>query len=80
MPSVSLPNISATRARSYVFRLPLFTRVVITAIIAIWVAQVTIPVAQWDIKAWGSLVPAEVGLSSSKYFGPMNFFFGRLAH
>lgn len=64
MASVSLPNVSATRARSYVFRLPLFTRVAIVIIVAAWVVQVAVPVAQWDVKAWGALVPAEVGFSS----------------
>lgn len=66
----SLPNLSATRARSYVYRLPLFTRIAITAIVGVWVAQVVVPVAQWDIKEWGSLVPAEVGLSSSEFALP----------
>lgn len=68
----SLPTLSATRARSYVYRLPLFTRIAITAIVGVWVAQVLIPVAQWDIKAWGSLVPAEVGLSSSESAVPFS--------
>lgn len=61
MPSVSLPNINATRARSYAFRLPLFTRIAIIVIVLVWVAQVTVPVEQWDIRAWGSLVPDEMG-------------------
>lgn len=59
----SLP--SASRARSYVFRLPLFTRVVVGALVGVWVVQVVVP--GWDLQAWGALVPAEVGLSSSKF-------------
>ncbi|CAN8104740.1 unnamed protein product [Discula destructiva] len=62
MPTVTVPNLNTSRARSYVFRLPLFTRIVIAAILAAWVVQVAVP--GWDLRAWGALVPAEVGLSS----------------
>lgn len=71
MPSVSIPNISATRARSYVFRLPLFTRLAIAIIVAAWVVQIAVPVAQWDVKAWGALVPAEVDFSSREFVAPL---------
>lgn len=65
MAPVTLPSLNASRARSYVLRLPLFTRVIIGALLAVWILQVVIP--GWDLQAWGSLVPAEVGLSSSEY-------------
>lgn len=63
-PALTLPSLNASRARSYVFRLPLFTRVIVAALVGVWVVQVVVP--GWDLKAWGALVPAEVGLSSSK--------------
>lgn len=66
MPVVSIPSqFSAQRARSYVFKLPLFTRVVIFAIVATWVAELVVG-TQWDVKAWGALVPDDVGISSCK--------------
>lgn len=66
MPTMTIPNLNASRARSYVYRLPLFTRVVIAAIVAAWVVQVAVP--GWDLHAWGALVPAEIGLSSCESF------------
>ncbi|CAP49272.1 uncharacterized protein PODANS_5_5980 [Podospora anserina S mat+] len=58
------PNITAlntTRARTYVFRLPLFTRVVIIAIVGFWLAGLQSIV---DIQQWGALIPDEMGLAT----------------
>lgn len=66
MPAVSVPtSFSGARARSYVVKLPLFTRVAILAIVATWFTGV-VAGSKWDIKAWGSLVPDEIGISSSE--------------
>lgn len=66
MPAVSIPSsFSGARARSYVLKLPLFTRVAIFAIVATWFVGVTAD-TKWDMRAWGALVPDEVGLSSSE--------------
>lgn len=66
MPTPASSHFSASRARSYIFRLPLFTRIAIFAIFVAWVVQVAAP-GGFDVKAWGALVPAEVSLSSCKY-------------
>lgn len=58
----SLPQFSASRARSYVFRLPLFTRVIIFVIFALWAASLQ---SLWDVKQWGALIPNEIGISTS---------------
>ncbi|PSR92328.1 hypothetical protein BD289DRAFT_428942 [Coniella lustricola] len=64
MPTIAIPSqLSAGRARSYVYRLPLFTRVVVAAIIASWVVGVVTD-TKWDIRAWGALVPQEIGFAS----------------
>lgn len=63
-PSISLP--SAARARSYIVKLPLFTRVIVLALVGAWVVEV-VAGAQWDVKAWGALVPADVGFSSCEF-------------
>lgn len=58
------PNISGfstLRARSYVFRLPLFTRLVLVAIVGFWLAGLL----PWlDLKAWGALIPDEMGIAT----------------
>lgn len=64
MPTPVLPaNFSAVRARSYVYRLPLFTRLLLFLIMAAWVATVALGDG-FDVKAWGALVPEEVGITS----------------
>ncbi|KAF2660691.1 hypothetical protein K491DRAFT_688132 [Lophiostoma macrostomum CBS 122681] len=56
----SLPQFNPLRLRSYIFRLPLCTRVLIAAIVALWVA--TIPFS-W-LKEWGSLEPDKVNFGT----------------
>lgn len=60
-----MPNVqsfSTLRARSYVFRLPLFTRLMVLAIVVLWLAGIQ---SAWDLRKWGALIPDE-----------MNFFTG----
>ncbi|XMA13819.1 hypothetical protein WAI453_006610 [Rhynchosporium graminicola] len=57
----SLPQFSAVRFRSYIFRLPLCTRGIILVIGLFWVAGMQ---SVWDVQKWGALTPKEVGLSS----------------
>ncbi|KAJ2982959.1 hypothetical protein NQ176_g1043 [Zarea fungicola] len=57
MPSIQ--GFSTARARSYVFRLPLFTRAI--ALVIILVSLLSLP-EFWDLQAWGSLVPDKVSL------------------
>ena len=70
---LSLPSCSAFMAstppqfnllplRAYLFRLPLLTRASICLIFAIWILGVQ---SVWDMRQWGSLIPSEVGLTSS---------------
>lgn len=60
----SLPQFSAARMRSYIFRLPLFTRAIIFVIVALWLASL-LPVL--DVQQWGSLIPKEIGISTCRY-------------
>ncbi|KAK3984948.1 putative rhomboid protein 2 [Cladorrhinum sp. PSN332] len=57
----SLTTFNTTRARSYVFRLPLFTRLVLLAIIGFWIAGLQ---SAWDLRQWGALIPKEMGLGT----------------
>lgn len=57
-------NFSVVRAQSYVYRLPLFTRSLLFLIVAAWFAKVALKEFGFDLKAWGALVPEEVGITS----------------
>ena len=56
-----LPQFNLGRTRSYMFRLPLFTRLIITLIVAFWVVSIQ---SVWDVRAWGSLIPQETGVAT----------------
>jgi len=57
----SLPQFSAVRMRSYIFRLPFFTRAIISLILLLWIVSMQ---SIWDVRQWGALIPKEIGLSS----------------
>ncbi|KAK8091666.1 hypothetical protein PG997_002027 [Apiospora hydei] len=55
-----MPNVqsfSSLRARSYVFRLPLFTRLMVLAIVVLWLVGIQ---SAWDLRKWGALIPNEM--------------------
>lgn len=51
------------RLRTFVFRLPFATRLLLLAIVALWIAS--IPVS-W-LQEWAALIPSKVGLQSSMW-------------
>lgn len=61
MPGVR--GFSTLRARSYVFRLPLFTRAIILVIVLFW--ALTLPSA-WDVRRWGALIPDQVSFTTGR--------------
>ncbi|KAI1100435.1 Gaa1-like protein [Jackrogersella minutella] len=59
-----MPNIqgfNTVRARSYVVRLPLFTRVMIVVMVAFWIAGLQ---STWNVRQWGALIPNELGITT----------------
>ncbi|TQV98335.1 hypothetical protein IF1G_02415 [Cordyceps javanica] len=50
---------STAKARTYILRLPLFTRALVLVIFLL--ALLSLP-GFWDIQAWGSLIPSKVSL------------------
>ena len=66
MTTTALPPLpfSPTRLRSYILRLPLFTRLILIAIAVFWALKLQ---SVWDVTAWGALQPSLVGLTSSRY-------------
>lgn len=60
--SISLPNPS--RLRTYLFRLPFFTRLCVFAIIAFWLLELQ---TVWSVIQWGSVIPNEISLAGGAY-------------
>lgn len=65
-PPAALPPLpfNPARVRSYILRIPLFTRLVLLATIAFWVLELQ---TLWSVVQWGSLAPDEIGLGSSMF-------------
>lgn len=59
----TLPSFSPARLRSYIFRLPLFTRIVLLLIVLFWILGLQ---SAWNVVQWGALIPQEVSLGTSK--------------
>lgn len=57
----SLPQFNPLRFRSYVFRLPLATRLLVAAIVGLWIAAIPLP---W-LRELGSLSPDKFDLTQS---------------
>jgi len=57
----TIPQFSVGRTRSYLLRLPLFTRLIVSLIIALWIVSFQ---SMWDVRAWGSLIPEKTGLAT----------------
>lgn len=51
-----------SRVRSYLMRLPLFTRLVLLVILAFWLLELQ---TIWSVVQWGSLTPDEINLGTS---------------
>ena len=63
----TLPQFNPARLRSYVFRIPFFTRFVLLLITFFWILELQ---TAWDITQWGALVPLQVNLSTSTSTSP----------
>lgn len=56
-----LRSFNTVRARSYIFRLPLFTRSIIAAIVLLWLLGVP---GVFNVQQWGSLIPDQVSFTT----------------
>ena len=63
----TLPQFNPARLRSYVFRIPLFTRIILVLILLFWILELQ---TAWDIAQWGALVPLQVNFSTSTSTSP----------
>ena len=72
----SLPIPSAifnpNRIRTYILRLPLFTRGVILAILIFWVLELQ---TVWSVIEWGCLKPSQIGIFSGGMYRLNTFVF-----
>jgi hypothetical protein len=64
MPMASLPQFNPARVRSYILRLPFCTKVLVAAILGLWIATVPFP----GIREFGRLEPAKMDLTQSMCF------------
>jgi hypothetical protein len=60
----SFPQFNPTRIRSYVFRLPLFTRGLVLVILGLYIATIPFP---W-LREFAQLEPAKMDLTQSTLF------------
>ncbi len=65
MPAIQ--GFSALRARSYVLRLPLFTRAIAVIILFFWLLSLP---SIWDVSSWGALIPDKVSFVSGMSRSP----------
>lgn len=61
--SLPLPTrfFNPSRVRSYLLRLPLFTRLILLAIVAFWILELQ---TVWSVTQWGALIPKEIGFGT----------------
>ncbi|KAL8788473.1 MAG: hypothetical protein Q9213_001696 [Squamulea squamosa] len=57
----TLPSLDVRRLRSYILRLPLFTRVVLAFIIIFWILELQ---KVWNVVHWGALIPKEINFGT----------------
>lgn len=58
-----LPAFNPARLRSYILRLPLFTRICLFVILVFWLVELQ---TVWSVTQWGAIIPNEMGLATSK--------------
>lgn len=61
MPTIQ--SFNTLRARSYLSRLPLFTRFINVVIFLVWLLGVQ---SVWDVRQWGTLYPAEINFATGE--------------
>lgn len=54
-------SLNITPLRSYLLRLPLFTRAVLLIIVAFWLLELQ---SVWDVVQWGALIPDEISIAT----------------
>ncbi|WYZ43041.1 hypothetical protein EsH8_VI_000740 [Colletotrichum jinshuiense] len=73
----NVTSFSTLRARSYIFRLPLFTRIVVFIIVAAWIAGIQ---SVWDLRKWGALIPDQLSFTSSYRMNTFPFIHQNFIH
>lgn len=65
----TFPQLDPRRVRSYLLRLPFFTRIILLAIILFWILELQ---SAWNVAMWGALVPKEVNIGTSELDGSIS--------
>jgi len=77
MASPALPNFNPARLRSYILRLPLFTRICMVAILVFWITELQ---TVWSVEQWGALIPSEIGFGTMYRLNTYPFIHLNLLH
>ena len=62
--ATTTPQFDPRRLRSYLLRLPLFTRIILLVIIVFGILELQ---SAWNVAQWGALIPKEVNLGTSEW-------------
>jgi GPI-anchor transamidase subunit GAA1 len=75
--SIQLPTalVNPSRIRSYLLRLPLFTRFTVLGILLCWILELQ---TVWSVIKWGSLQPSQIGIFSGGMYRLNTFVFVHL--
>ncbi|KAL8693569.1 MAG: hypothetical protein Q9218_001611 [Villophora microphyllina] len=57
----TLPSFDVRRLRSYIFRLPLLTRIILVLVALFWILELQ---QVWNVVQWGALIPDEINLGT----------------
>jgi membrane associated rhomboid family serine protease len=58
----TIRGFNTLRARSYILRLPLFTRIIILVLALFWGLSIQ---SIWDVKYWGALIPDQISITAA---------------
>jgi glycosylphosphatidylinositol transamidase len=75
--SIPIPTalFNPNRIRSYILRLPLFTRAIILVVLIFWVLELQ---TVWSVIEWGSLKPSQIGIFTGGMYRLNTFVFVHL--
>jgi GPI-anchor transamidase subunit GAA1 len=75
--SIPIPTalFNPNRIRSYILRLPLFTRGIILVVLVFWVLELQ---TVWSVIDWGSLKPSQIGIFTGGMYRLNTFVFVHL--
>ncbi|KAK0610452.1 hypothetical protein B0T17DRAFT_114040 [Bombardia bombarda] len=72
-----MPTFNFSRGKSYLLRLPLFTKATLVIIVACWALGLQ---SVWDVQQWGALIPEEMGITTLYRINTFPFIHQNILH